>query len=302
MHISEQKSIPKLQTFLLAALQLMRPANIVTAWADILAGFAVSGAPLSSASLLWLLLSTTGLYGGGVVFNDVFDAQLDAIERPERPIPSDRISRKTAALLGSVLLGIGIFAAAQVSQISLMLAVSIALAALIYDRYSKHHTLLGPLNMGLCRGGNLLLGITAVPLVVSQRWYLAFIPMLYIAAVTAISRGEVAGGKQRTGAIACTLLAIVLGCLAALSLTPHYNFLAALPFWALLASRVFPAWLKATANPEPATIRNAVKVGVISLILLDTTLGAGFAGVIVGILILALLPLSYGLARLFAVT
>lgn len=302
MQISAQIPL-KIQNYGLACLQLMRPANIVTAWADILAGFAVSGAVFANyTSLAWLLLATTGLYGGGVVFNDVCDAQLDAIERPERPIPSDRISSQAATVLGTLLLGVGILAAAQVSRLSLILALFIAMAALLYDRYGKHHSLFGPLNMGLCRGGNLLLGVSAVPFLVEQRWYLAFIPIVYIAAVTAISRGEVAGGKQKTGAIALVLLGIVLGSLLALSLMPHYSFLVAFPFWALFAVRVFPAWLKATTNPSADIIRQAVKVGVISLILLDATLGAGFTGGVLGFLILGLLPLSLALARLFVVT
>ena len=72
-------------------LRLTRPANIVTAIADILAGVAISGFLRDGhdyTPVLWLVLSTVGLYGGGVVFNDVFDAKLDAVERPERPIPS----------------------------------------------------------------------------------------------------------------------------------------------------------------------------------------------------------------------
>ncbi|PSF38498.1 polyprenyltransferase [Aphanothece hegewaldii CCALA 016] len=293
----------KFQNYGLACLQLMRPANIVTAWADILAGFAVSDAIITdSTSLAWLLLATTGLYGGGVVFNDVCDAQLDAIERPERPIPGGRISLQAATVLGILLLGVGILAAAQVSRLSMILAVSIAVLALIYDRYSKHHPLLGPLNMGLCRGGNLLLGVSAVPLMISQFWYLALIPILYIAAVTAISRGEVAGGEQKTGAIALVLFSIVLISLLALSWKPYYSFLFALPFWALFAVRVFPVWLKATTHPRPEIIRQAVKVGVISLILLDATLGAGFTGGLFGFLILGLLPFSLALARLFSVT
>lgn len=137
---------------------------------------------------------------------------------------------------------------------------------------------------------------------VSQRWYLALIPIVYIAAVTAISRGEVAGGKQKTGAIALVLFGIVLMSLLALSGTADYRFLAAFPFWALFAVQVFPAWLKATTNPSPDIIRQAVKVGVISLILLDATLGAGFTGGMLGFLILGLLPLSLALARLFAIT
>jgi 4-hydroxybenzoate polyprenyltransferase len=237
-----------------------------------------------------------------VVFNDVCDAQLDKIERPERPIPSDRISLPTATLFGCLLLGVGILAAAQVSQLSLILAISIAILALIYNRFSKHHSLLGPFNMGLCRGCNLLLGFSAVPLLVSQRWYLALIPIIYIAAVTAISRGEVTGGKSKKGVIALVLLGIVLISLLALSWTPNYTFLAALPFWVLLAIRVFPAWYKATVDPQPDIIRHAVKIGVISLILLDATFGAGFTDVFSGFLILSLLPLSLALARLFSVT
>lgn len=293
----------KLRDYLFACLQLMRPANIVTAWADIIAGYTVSGAVFAhSTSLVWLLLATTGLYGGGVVFNDVCDAQLDKIERPERPIPSDRISLPTATLFGSLLLGIGILAAAQISRLSFILALSIAVLALIYDRFGKHHSVLGPLNMGLCRGCNLLLGVSVVPLLVSQRWYLALIPIIYIAAVTAISRGEVAGGKSKTGVIALVLLGIVLMSLIALSGTPNYTFLSAFPFWILLAIRVFPAWYKATINPQPDIIRHAVKIGVISLILLDATFGAGFTDLFSGLLILSLLPLSFALARLFSVT
>src|SRR5690606_33216233 len=95
----------------IAHLRLMRPANIITAIADILAGFAVSGAAVQLLSpgneesmnlwipLMWLILATIGLYGGGVVFNDVFDAELDKKERPERPIPSGRASVRSASIL-----------------------------------------------------------------------------------------------------------------------------------------------------------------------------------------------------------
>lgn len=136
-------------------LELMRPANIVTAWADILVGFAASGSGIILAQLIngqasiasliplaWLLLATTGLYGGGIVFNDVFDAELDRKERPSRPIPSGRVSRENAALLGSILFAIAIFAAFQVSLLSVILAVVITCAALLYDSLAKHHPFL----------------------------------------------------------------------------------------------------------------------------------------------------------------
>jgi len=291
----------------------MRPANIVTSWADVLAGFAVSGSIMflntegqsvlaTLVPLACLLVATTGLYGGGVVFNDVFDAELDSQERPERPIPSGRASRQGAILLGSLLLLVGIVAAFQVSWLSAILAPSIAVAALLYDAFGKHHPVLGPLNMGVCRGGNLLLGISVVPAMVGEYWFLALIPIVYIAAVTAISRGEVHGTKGNTGIIALLLIGIVIAGLVGLGLLKDYEVLAALPFLALFAGRVLLPFIKAVREPTPNQIRMAVKAGVLSLIVLDATVAAGFSSLFYGLLVLSLLPLSIALAQIFAVT
>lgn len=139
---------------------MMRPANIITAWADILVGYGATGLVQPGQTLelativplLWLLLSTTGLYGGGIVFNDIFDAELDAIERPERPLPSGRAHLNSAIFLGTTLLIGGIIAAAQVSLLSAEIACAVGVSALTYDAIGKHHPVFGPLNMGLCRG------------------------------------------------------------------------------------------------------------------------------------------------------
>ncbi|MDF2388244.1 UbiA-like protein EboC [Nostoc ellipsosporum NOK] len=292
----------------------MRPANIVTAWADILVGFAASGwiifddfinGQASFVNLIplgWLLLATTGLYGGGIVFNDVFDAELDTKERPNRPIPSDRVSRQNAILLGSLLFAMGIVAAFQVSWLSGIIGIVITFAALLYDAIAKHHGFFGPLNMGLCRGCNLLLGVSAVPAIVAERWYLAVIPVLYIAAITAISQGEVHGGKKITGVLAILLISIVLTAVLALGFLQDYTVIAALPFAVLLAIRVLPNFVNAAREPVPEKIRTAVKVGVLSLIILDATVAAGFAGLYYGLLVLILLPISMKLAQIFAVT
>ena len=290
-----------------ADLQLMRPANIITAWADILLGYAAAGAltmdeNLNFVVLGWLILATTGLYGGGVVFNDVCDADLDAVERPERPIPSGRASLSGAILLGTGLLFVGIVAAAMVSGLSAVLATIVAITALLYDKYGKHQTVLGPLNMGVCRGGNLLLGVSAVPEAVGDRWYLALIPIIYIAAITAISQGEVYGGRKITGIVAIALIGLVIGNIVGLGLLPEYTLLVTLPFLTLFTALVLPPFVKAAITPSPELIQTAVKAGVLSLIVLDATIAAGFANWIYGLLLLALLPVSRFLARLFAVT
>ena len=287
-----------------AYLQLTRPANIVTAWADVLAGIAAAGFAVLDNPLpvAWLLLATTGLYGGGVVFNDVFDAELDAKERPERPIPSNRASLWGATFLGSILLTIGVFAAAQVSWLSFSIACGVAAAALLYDAYGKHHTFFGPLNMGICRGGNLLLGVSILSPMLREHWYLALIPITYIAAITAISQGEVHGGKRSTGVVALILMGVVITGLLTLGWVNKSYLLAVVPFVILLAWRVLLPFIKAVDQPNAENIRTAVRSGVLSLIVLDATISCSFAGLPYGLLVLSLLPASIILAKLFAVT
>jgi len=294
-----------------AYLQLLRPPNVVTALADVLAGAAVAGATLSTAgwsapfslsALGALLLATGGLYGGGVVINDVFDAPLDADERPERPIPSGRASRGGAALFGALLLGGGVAAAALVGSASALVAALIAGGAVLYDGWAKHHVFLGPLTMGLCRGGNLLLGVSAVPSALPPNLYLLAIPVAFVGAITSVSRGEVHGGSRRTGLLALVLIAGVLAGLLALGLRADHRLLPAAPFVALFALQVGPPFVRAARTPEPRLIRAAVQAGVVALIPLNAALAAGFAGWLYGLAVLALLLLSMGLSRLFDVT
>jgi len=286
----------------------MRPANIVTSVSDVLAGIAISGflinANFSSDDIfpaILLCISTIGLYGGGVVFNDVFDAALDKIERPERPIPKGTVTITEAAILGSALLLAGIITAAFVSKLSCLLAVSIAIAALIYNKWSKHHVWAGPLNMGLCRGLNLLLGISVVISSISEWWFLAIVPVIYIAAITMISRGEVHGGSKRTLYVAGLLYCIVIAAILLLSYTKEklwWTIIFLLPF----AWMIFTALIKAIRIPAPQNIGKAVKAGVIALILMNAAWAAAFGMTGLAFLIILLLPLSLWLAKIFAVT
>lgn len=294
-----------------ASLELMRPANIVTAFADILAGFCVAGGTIlyidgslsaSPDGLLLLLISTFGLYGGGVVFNDVFDADLDATERPERAIPSDRISRSSAAVLGAALLLLGILTAFQVNITAGIIALAIALFALFYDAKAKHSKIFGPLVMGVCRGGNLLLGISILPAVILQWWPLMFIPIAYIGAITLISQGEVRGGSRQSGYIALVIVSLIVAALLILGFLNEYNLFIAVPFIILFGIVVFPAFIRAAKLPEPDYIKAAVKRGIISLIILNSALAAGFGSLFMGIIVILLLPLSILLGKAFAVT
>ncbi len=297
---------------LIGFLRLMRPANIVTAVSDILAGVAIAAYAGNNAisypwqSLALLIISTIGLYGGGVVLNDVFDTELDKAERPERPIPSGLISKNAAALWGTVLLLAGIAAAAAVHTTGLfsssaLIAIAIAICAVVYDKWMKHNSFLGPLNMGICRGLNLLLGMSMLPAVLSQYAYIAIVPVIYIAAITMISRGEVHGGKKNTLYGAVLLYAIVIAGIVTIGFVNNYMWYA-LAFVALFSAMIFPPLQRAICNPAGALIGKAVKAGVIALIVMNAAWAAAFGMICFALVILLLLPVSLLLAKLFAVT
>jgi len=297
-----------------AWLELLRPANVATALADVLAGVSVAGLPLAAAGasfvpLTWLLVATACLYAGGIVLNDVFDRAVDAVERPDRPIPSGRIPVTHASLAGGGLLLAGVVAAAAAGPIPALVAMAIAAAVLIYDAWGKHHPFIGPLNMGLCRALNLLLGIALVPSVLAGAWPLALAPLTYIAAVTMVSRGEVHGARRPVVVAAIGLVAAVVAAVvvviatraSAQDFTPlHHLWALGLTGW--LAWRVLPAFWRAAATSAPADIRVAVRTGVLSLVLLDAVIAASYAGIMNSLAVLATGLLAWRLARLFAVT
>ncbi|WP_343071009.1 UbiA-like protein EboC [Chitinophaga qingshengii] len=295
-------------------LRLMRPANIVTAIADILAGVAISGYFLKVTfetltldqvlAVSCLCLATAGLYGGGVVFNDVFDAKLDSTERPERPIPSGVISRTQAIILGSYLLLVGILAAFSVGAVNGLtgwLAIATAVSALVYDKWGKHHAFLGPVNMGLCRGLNLLLGISIVPGAVETWWWIGLVPILYIAAVTNISRGEVYGGTANSIRITAVCYAIVLLTIGGIAVYNHHAW-TVLPFLLLFAWMIFKPLWNAWKNPSGPNIGKAVKAGIMALIVMNASWVAAFDVLAYALAVLILLPISMVLSKAFAVT
>jgi hypothetical protein len=179
-------------------LRLMRLPTVFTALSNVLCGFLITRtaapATLLTDRALWsLLLSTTGLYLGGMVLNDVFDAELDGRERPERPIPSGAISRRAAAILGGLLMTTGVLAAATVSTSALVLAVAITICVILYDAVLKA-TPAGPVAMASCRFLNLLLGTSAAvelsQLLQPPAAGIALGLAIYILGVTLFARNE----------------------------------------------------------------------------------------------------------------
>ena len=136
---------------------LVRAPAALTVPGDTLAGAAAAGLRLRGRRLL-LPLASTCLYWAGMALNDYADRRLDAVERPERPVPSGRVRPAEALAVATGLTGAGVaLAAAGGGRPALRVALPLAAAVWAYDLALKRSPL-GPVAMAACRGLDVLLG------------------------------------------------------------------------------------------------------------------------------------------------
>lgn len=288
-----------------AVLTLIRPANIVTSIADVMAGFAIAGLfspPTYQPDMLLLILATIGLYGGGIVFNDVFDFEQDKINRPERILPSQRLSIQQASMVGLVLFGVALLAAFASSISSGLIAGLVMVLALVYDKWSKHNSVLGPINMGMCRGANLMLGVSILPAALGEVYWISLIPILFVAAITLTAQKESSGHNKTSIGIAMLLDLSVVAAFFLMQDRLDLSMQSAGIFLLLWYGANLVYKYRAISNNTPANIKMAVKVAVLSIIPLDASFTAGFGSIPMALVVLALLPISIFLAKKFAVT
>jgi len=286
--------------------QLVRLPNVFTALADITLGALAAGAlPERWLAFGLLLLTSACLYCAGMVWNDFFDVAQDTRERPHRPIPSGKVTRAAAAMLGTLLFLVGINAAVLAGltypafhALPLVLALLLVPAILLYDAWLKH-TPTGPLAMGACRFLNVLLGLSiAEPWVGGWGVHLAFVVGLYIVGVTWFARTEAKRSKQSAlASAACVMLAALLLALPLPAYFPPDTSSALFPYLlVLLGFAVGLPVTRAIAEPTPPLVQAAVKRAIMGLVLLDAVLATAIAGP-VGLLILLLLPPALLLGR-----
>lgn len=300
---------PRVRTYL----ELVRLPNLFTAVGDIVAGYLIvsRGLTVSWRDLIILALASVCLYAGGVVLNDYFDRDIDAVERPERPIPSGRIHERDVLKLGFRLLGLGCVFAVGVGVPSLIVALLLACTIVLYDAKGKRIEYVGSANMGACRFLNVVLGATGASGAAAFQletwlWFVlpaAFLVFLYISAVTLLATGEVWGGNRIISSLVFGSVAVVIGGVLWLGFSdrlvePVYSF----PFLAVFAVATLGVIGRVVKEPAAPNIRVAIKTCVLSLLLLDAAIAAGAGGIGFGIGVAALIIPALYAARLYAVT
>ncbi|MEO7270298.1 MAG: SCO3242 family prenyltransferase [Knoellia sp.] len=280
--------------------ELVRAPAGLTVPGDTLAGAASAGWPAGRRTAL-LPLASVSLYWAGMALNDWADRDLDAVERPERPIPSGRVTPGTALALATGLTATGVgLAAAAGGAPAAAVAVVLAGAVWAYDLSAKS----GPGStavMASTRGLDVLLGAAAGGLPALRR---AIAPAALLAAhtagVTALSRGEVHGTRPTIARGAVGVTAVVTSLVPVLASSRRVGRMGrqgrqgragwvanavAIGAATAYASSVGRAQSAAVTDPGAATARRATVAGIRGMVPLQSALvaSAGEAGAAVAL-------------------
>ncbi|MGW4461573.1 SCO3242 family prenyltransferase [Micromonospora sp. NPDC004704] len=273
--------------------ELVRAPAALSVPGDVVAGAAAAGAldrrvpGLAGASVL--------LYWAGMAANDWADRHLDAVERPERPIPSGRISPGTAFGVSAGLTAAGLALAGLTGgRRALAVAVPLAGAIWAYDVKAKN-TAAGPAVMAACRGLDVLLGATggkplrAVPAAVTVA--------AHTYTVTELSRREVSGADRTLPRVTLAGTAVVAA--AAVTGPRRTGWRAWIPaaLTAWYVGQYGTAQARVAADPAAERVRAAVGAGITGLPALQGALVARTGAGLLGMAVAAAAPVGRRLAR-----
>jgi heme O synthase-like polyprenyltransferase len=184
-------------------LLLIRVPNLFTVPSNIMSGyFALT--PANNADLgqlISLIISSVFLYISGIVLNDYFDIEVDRKERPNRPLVSGRITKRSALIIAGASIIAANILAFLVSWASLVVSASLTAVIIAYNYRLKRNAVSNPLTMASARFLNVVLGGSSaldLSLIMHQTHMvlvLVFVGIslfLYTAAISVLSRKEIA--------------------------------------------------------------------------------------------------------------
>ena len=256
------------------ALKLGRVSNLPTVWTNLLAALVLAGGTVLEAASLVLLAALSLFYVGGMYLNDAFDAEIDAKERPERPIPSGQVKRETVFMLGFGMLALGIGMVAGVGSFGgaggiwpAAGALGLAAAIVFYNWHHKGNPL-SPLVMGLCRVlVYVTAGLTVAAALPAGLLIGAALLLCYLIGLTYVAKQENLGQVKNLWPLLFLAAPVAYGA-ALIPETP-----AAAAYWL-----VFVAWMLVALNfvrrRGPGDIPRAVVSLIAGISLLDALLVA----------------------------
>lgn len=144
--------------FLWNRVEITRPHNLLVAMLTIVVGWTVAGGGAPTLELVLAAIAGTLVAAAGNVVNDYFDAGIDRINKPRRPIPSGRISRHESARYAWLLTLAAVALGAWVGSETAVCVVVWSLCLYLYSAHLKTRLLLGNLMVSAVSSSGFVLG------------------------------------------------------------------------------------------------------------------------------------------------
>ncbi|MGI8605066.1 MAG: UbiA family prenyltransferase [Verrucomicrobiales bacterium] len=184
-------------------LELGRVSNLPTVWSNVTAGWILAGGTWDWR-LIFLLVGGSLLYTAGMFLNDAFDANWDRIHRPERPIPSGRVSANVVGIAGifMLMMGAAFVTGSFIRTYQLrqsIIALSALVACILLYTWLHKKTAGSVVLMALCRF--FLVFVSAVAVAPQSmddpaaKW--SVLVATYVLGITLLARGEARSITQR---------------------------------------------------------------------------------------------------------
>ena len=220
-------------------LLLIRAPNLFTVPSNIMSGyFALT--PASNADLgqlISLIISSVFLYISGIVLNDYFDIEVDRKERPNRPLVSGRITKRSAFIIAWASIITANILAFLTSWASFVISASLTAVIIAYNYRLKRNDVSNPLTMASARFLNVVLGGSSalgLSLIMHQNHmvlvFVGFSLFLYTAAISVLSRKEIADPENpslRSSwvaiAISFSIVFVVIALILAIGLLGYFQ-------------------------------------------------------------------------------
>jgi len=143
-------------------LKITRPVNSLIIGLSVLIGAIIGNYKLLlNLDVFLLIISVVFISSAGHAINDVIDKDIDAINKPYRPIPSGIVTPKEAKIFSVALFCIGTGIASFVSILSLIIAGLASLLLYAYATHLKRKGFLGNLAIALLAFLTFIYGGTA---------------------------------------------------------------------------------------------------------------------------------------------
>jgi geranylgeranylglycerol-phosphate geranylgeranyltransferase len=178
-------------------LEILRPGNAIMAVIAIFLMAVISGKFTLEALMAAVVVFV--VTGAGNSINDYFDHKIDAINKPERPIPSGRISLKTALIYSISLFALGIILAFLINLLLGIIAFLSSILMIYYARDLKTKCLIGNMSISFLTGLCFVFGGIAVDQIVVSI-YLGFFAFLMTMAREIVKDMEDVEGDKLEGA------------------------------------------------------------------------------------------------------